>query len=170
MDHSAKTVWELLWDYDPNGLVVVDRQLVVRITNPAFCEMFKTTADALVGQHVGQVLEEPQDTEDFRAVWETDRIIRAQKHYPRYDLYVKKVLFAMPKQSLMACIMVDITHEWKQKQELLRLKAETLRNVDLVVDKQMKVAQEIAGLLGETTAETKVNMLRLAEMLKKEEL
>ena len=145
MNQTSKTVWELLWDYDPNGLVVVDRQLVVRITNPAFCEMFKTSRQDLIGREVGAVLD---DTDDFQAVWEGEQILRSEKRYPRHDLYVKKVMFAMHDQGLMACIMVDITHEWKQKQELLRLKEETLRNVGLVVDKQMKVAQEIAGLLG----------------------
>ena len=79
-------------------------------------------------------------------------------------------MFAIRNQGIIACIMVDMTHDWKQKQQLLQLKEETLRNVDLVVDKQMKAAHEIAGLLGETTAQTKVNLLRLSEMLRKEEL
>jgi uncharacterized Fe-S cluster-containing protein len=40
-----------------------------------------------------------------------------------------------------------------------------MQEVRQVVDKQMRVAQEIAGLLGETTAETKVSLLHLLEML-----
>ena len=167
MDSTGKTVWQLLWDYDPNGLVVVDPQLRIRIANEAFCEMFKSTAAELDGRFVAEVLD---DAEDFRQIWEDDQIIRKEKHYPRYNLYVRKVLFAIRDQELMACIMVDMTQEWRQKEELRRLKEETLRNVDSVVDRQMKVAQEIAGLLGETTAATKVSLLRLAEMLKKGEI
>jgi len=34
-----------------------------------------------------------------------------------------------------------------------------------VIDRQMKVAQEIASLLGETTAETKVILTRMKDML-----
>ena len=166
MDTAAKTVWELLWDFDPNGLVVVDRMLGMRITNAAFREMFQITEDP-VGRPVTQVLD---DADDFAQVWEQDQAIRKEKHYPRYDRYVKKVMFAVRDQELAACIMVDMTHEWKQKQELLRLKEETLRNVDGVVDRQMKVAQEIAGLLGETTAATKVSLLRLAELIKRGEI
>jgi hypothetical protein len=37
-----------------------------------------------------------------------------------------------------------------------------------VVDNQMKVAQEIAGLLGETTAETKVSLLKIIEAVEQE--
>jgi PAS domain S-box-containing protein len=164
---DSKTVWEVLWDYDPNGLVVFDRERTIQIVNPAFCEMFHTTRDQLIGAQVEAYLE---DMDDVELAWDSDQTIRRERHYARHDLYVKKVLFAVAPHHLMACIMVDITQEWKQKQELLRLKQETLRNVDLVVDKQMKVAQEIAGLLGETTAQTKVNLLRLSELLKKGEL
>ena len=61
--------------------------------------------------------------------------------------------------------MVDPTHEQQQREELQRLKRETAKQINEVVDNQMKVAQEIAGLLGETTAETKVSMLRLLQMI-----
>ena len=167
MQSSGKSVWELLWDYDPNGLVVVDRELKIQIANPAFCEMFQTDLMHLIKQDVGTVLDDPAD---FKAVWDDDQIVRKEKHYAKYDLYVRKVMFAIPNQRIAACIMVDMTHDWKQKQEMLQLKEETLRNVDLVVDNQMKVAQEIASLLGETTAQTKVTLLRLSDLLKKEEL
>ena len=167
MQSSGKSVWELLWDYDPNGLVVVDRELKIQIANAAFCEMFHTDLMHLIKQDVGLVLDDPGD---FHGVWNQDQIVRKEKHYAKYDLYVRKVMFAIPNQRIAACIMVDMTHDWKQKQEMLQLKEETLRNVDLVVDNQMKVAQEIASLLGETTAQTKVTLLRLSDMLKKEEL
>ncbi|MFT3786302.1 MAG: PAS domain-containing protein [Tepidisphaeraceae bacterium] len=36
---SDKSLWELIWDYDPNGLVAVDRDLLIRVVNPAFCDM-----------------------------------------------------------------------------------------------------------------------------------
>lgn len=165
---SAKSVWELLWDYDPNGLVVLDPSCRITIVNAAFCEMFHSTRERLVGQHVSVVLSE---TADFERVWKTGATIRGgEEHYPAHNLYARKVMFAVPEHGLIACIFVDLTHEHEQKEELRRLREETLRNVSGVVDKHMKAAQEIAGLLGETTAETKVSLLRLAEMLKKEKL
>ncbi len=168
MTASTKSIWELLWDYDPNGLIVLNDRFLITIVNNAFCEMFRVERDEVIGRHVSNILDDP---EDFQQVWDDDRVLTGkEKHYPRYDLFVKKVMFAIKDQGVMACIMVNITHELKQKRELLKLKEETLRNVGLVVDKHMKVAQEIAGLLGETTAETKVNLFRLAEMLKKENL
>ena len=77
-------------------------------------------------------------------------------------------LFPIPDENIVAGIFVDLTTEWKHEQELLRLKHEAIQEVRQVVDNQMRVAQEIAGLLGETTAETKVSLLRLLEMLGRE--
>jgi hypothetical protein len=165
---SGKSVWELLWDHDPNGLVVVDRQLKIQLANPAFCCMLRTNLMDLLQKDARTILD---DADDLSSVWaNADQILQKEHHYARYDLYVRKVMFAIRNQGIIACIIVDMTHEWKQKQELLRLKEQMLANVDLMVDKQMKTAQEIAGLLGETTAQAKVNMLKLAEMLKKEDL
>ena len=45
---------------------------------------------------------------------------------------------------------------------------ETIAKVHRVVDNQMKVAQEIASLLGETTADTKVSLLKLIRAIEVE--
>ncbi len=160
-----KTLWELLWDYDPNGLLVVDREMKIRVVNQAFCRMFRCS-EAVLGRDAQDLL---GDTSDLRQVWESgeDRV-GLEQEYPQYDLYVRKVIFPVPEEELVACIMVDLTAEWRQRTALLELKRETLLKVHAVVDKQMSVAQQIAGLLGETTAETKASLLRLIELVEKE--
>lgn len=165
-ERSSQTLWKLLWDYDPNGLVVVDQEMRVTLVNPAFCAMFKTNAEALIGSDATALL---GDMTDFRHAWETGTVLKAkEKAYPDYDLYVRKVIFPIHDEDIIACIMVDVTHEWQQQQEMLRLKKETVAQVNAVVDKQMKVAQQIASLLGETTAETKVSLIKLRRTLEQE--
>ena len=68
-------------------------------------------------------------------------------------------------QSLLVGILRDITDREQQKAELDHIRAETLSRTQAVVQKQMRVAQEIAQLLGETTAESKMMLLRLASVL-----
>ena len=163
---SGKSLWELLWDYDPNGLIVVDAQMHIQVVNPAFCKMFGVTADDVISAPVATILD---DVEDFRQAWAAEDMLPSREHaYEQYGLYVRKVLFPIPDQSLVACIMVDLTHEQQQREELQRVKRETIKKVNEVVDNQMKVAQEIAGLLGETTAETKISLLRLIQMVEQE--
>lgn len=166
METNKKSLWELLWDYDPNGLLVVDSEMIIKIVNPSLCKMFGVSPDSIIGKKVDEFID---DMEDFKYALRSNQVIRAvEKEYARYDIFVKKVVFPIKDQNIVACIMVDTTHESKQKNEMLKIKKETLDKVNQVVDKQMKVAQEIAGLLGETTAETKISLLKLMDTLKLE--
>ena len=67
---------------------------------------------------------------------------------------------------LMLAIFRDVTEREQQRQELETLRTETLQRTQEVIAKQMRVAHEIAGLLGETTAETKVVLTQLSKLLR----
>lgn len=165
---SQKSLWELLWDYDPNGLLVVDTDLRVKLVNAALCAMFNTTPDRIIGLSVSTLID---DAEEFRRVWEQDEVVKArEKHYPAHKLHVRKVMFPIRDQGVIACIMVDVTHEHRQQDEMLKLKRETIERAGKVIGNQMRVAHEIASLLGETTAETKVSLLKLIEMVEREDV
>ena len=167
MQNDGKTLWELLWDYDPNGLVAVDPAMIIQVVNPAFCGMFKIKAEEVIGKELSGVLH--GDTEHFRQAWQTNRVIRDQeKAYRDNMLYVRKVIFPIKDQNIVACIMVDLTPEWHRENEMKRIRQQTISEVNKVVDQQMRVAQEIAGLLGETTAETKISLLKLLHLLENE--
>lgn len=163
---TLKSLWELLWDYDPNGLLVVDHEMVIQVVNPAFCKMFQVESASVVGSPAAEVLDE---VGDFQQVWQDGvELLSQEAAYPRYGLYVKKVIFPIPDQGLIACIFVDLTQERQNKADLDSLKRETIQQVHQVVDKQMATAQRIASLLGEATAETKVSLLKLLQMLEQE--
>jgi len=163
---AKKTLWELLWDYDPNGLIVVDQEMTIQVVNPAFCDMFHATEAEIIGQDATALL---GDVTNFRVAWDENKVIKSrEKAYPGHDLYVRKVIFPIKDEGIIACIVVDLSHEWHQEQAMLKLKQETLEKVSHVVDKQMQVAQEIAELLGETTAETKVSLLKIRGILEDE--
>ena len=162
---ATTTLWKQLWDHDPNGLLVLDEQLQIIIVNPALCRMLRAPADTLIGRPAAAVLGEVGEFE--QALLTGQKVVGVERAYPRYDLFVRMLIFPIPAENIAAGIFVDLTTEWKQEHELNRLKQEALQEVRQVVDKQMRVAQEIAGLLGETTAETKVSLLRLLDMLKK---
>ncbi|MBD2182544.1 PAS domain-containing protein [Aerosakkonema funiforme] len=166
MEKSDKTLWELLWQYDPNGLIVVDKDMNIKLVNPGFCKMFNVLQENIIGKPASTLL---KDVSDFQKAWDKNIVIRVtEKEYKKQNLYVTKVIFPIPDQNIIACIMVDITHERQRQKEMVKLRKETVVKVNEVVDNQMKVAQEIAGLLGETTAETKVSLLKIIKMLEHE--
>jgi PAS domain-containing protein len=156
-------LWPLLWEYDPNGLIVVDANLYIKLVNPTFCRMFKVRSQDIVGEPATTILD---DTSAFRRVWQTGDVFRGPpREITPHDLWVSQVIFPIPDEGLMACIMADYTHQLAEHRELMAIKAETIKHVNQVVDNQMKVVQEIAGLLGETTAQTKVSLLKIVHML-----
>ncbi len=160
---TSTDLWKLLWDFDPNGLLVLDDSMSVVLVNRAMCQMLKTDRTGLLGSKAIELLGDISDFE--RAYREQTEVLGQEMSYPRFDLHVRKVVFPVPNARVVAGIFVDLTREWKQRNELEILRTRTAQEVRSVVDKQMRVAQEIAGLLGETTAETKVSLLRLLDLL-----
>ena len=69
---------------------------------------------------------------------------------------------------IIMCIMRDITMQEQERQKKEELGRHTVEITDKVVDKQMRVVQEIASLLGETAAETKIALTKLKESLRDE--
>ena len=166
--NSSNHLWQLLWQYDPNGLIVVDADLYIKLVNPAFCRMFTVNADDVIGQPAETILD---DVQDFQHVWNTGKVINGKsREYLDHKLYVKQVIFPIEDEGIIACIMADFSHEIEQRKDIIQLKQETIKKVNQVVDNQMKVVQEIAGLLGETTAETKISLLKIIEMIQHEEV
>ena len=159
-------LWQLLWEYDPNGLIVVDADLYIKLVNPAFCQMFGIKPDDAVGQPAATILD---DVSDFKHAWESGTVIRNRlREYSQLDLLLNQVIFPIEDEGIIACIMTDFSHQLAQKRELTKLRQETIKQVHEVVHHQMKVVQEIAGLLGETTAGTKVSLLKIVQMLQPE--
>ena len=62
-------------------------------------------------------------------------------------------------------ILRDVSEEEQQKQRKEELSRQTVETADKVVDKQMRIVQEIASLLGETAAETKIALTKLKESM-----
>ncbi len=163
LEKTQNHLWQLLWEYDPNGLIAVDSDLIIKLVNPAFCQIFNVEKDKIIGKPATEIL---GNLEHFQEVWETNTVIRGREtSYSQYNLYIREFIFPIKEENIIGCIMSDITAEMERKKEADRIKAETVKKVNEVVDNQMKVAQEIAGLLGETTAETKVSLLKIIEMV-----
>ena len=81
-------------------------------------------------------------------------------------MYKRQVLDRSSR--LIICIMRDVTEEEAQREARTSLSRTTIEVTDRVIEKQMRTVQEIASLLGETTAETKVALTKLKESLRYE--
>ena len=64
--------------------------------------------------------------------------------------------------------MRDVTEATLEKSKKESISKQTVEIADKVVDKQMRIVQEIASLLGETAAETKIALTKLKESITNE--
>lgn len=162
LESSQNYLYKLAWEYNPNALMAVNSHLEIQLVNPAFCLLFKLDHHNCSGKLALDIL---GDVEHLQQAWQTQEIVRNQiKEYDKAQIFVKESIFPIPEKDLILCIMIDLTEEEQRKKELNTMQSEMIEKVNAVVNNQMKVAQEIAGLLGETTAETKVNLFKLLEL------
>jgi len=150
----------------PNGIIVIDSELKIVDINSKALELRGISGYNVKGQYVVDYF----DPTDFvMALNDEKNILRKKMHIPQTDSYVEVSITYLKEHKVMFAIMKDITSGVNYNDKLSKVKLETFETTDEVIKKQMRVAQEIASLLGETTAETKVALLKLKKTLQEEE-
>ncbi len=150
----------------PNGLIVLNENLEVQQINEAAKSMMNIRfASDILGDQVVRIL----DPKDFIEVKNTGKNIRNKRVYlAEYKRYIEQSVLYDKDSHLLVGIMRDITNEEIQREKKENISRQTVEVADKVVDKQMRIVQEIASLLGETAAETKIALAKLKESISNE--
>jgi PAS domain S-box-containing protein len=149
-------------DVTPNSIIIVDRALHVQDLSPSAEEMFGCRRATAIGRPLREMI---SVVDDFVHVRDTGQPVLNKIVSLRKDLIVEKAIVPVGGEGLFVAIMRDVTQQEQQRKELETLRTETLARSQEVIKQQMRVAHEIAGLLGETTAETKVLLTQLARLI-----
>lgn len=164
MRSKAEGMTNVIFENSPNIIMVVDDELRIKELNPAAEDIFQVKANEVKDQPISMIT----DVNNFYKVKELKRDLLRQKLIHN-DKILEQDLLYLENQNVFLSIMKDITYEEKNKKELIRVKEKTINAAQKVIEKQMRVAQEIASLLGETTAETKIILTRLKEIAREED-
>jgi iron only hydrogenase large subunit-like protein len=165
MRSEAEKITNVIFDYSPNILIILDLDLNILDINPVGQKAFNTTLQNMRGRHISTIIE----SADYEEVLKTGQNVTGKKMaIENYGITVHESIIYLPKNKIIFGILNDITEEEKKKDQLINLKLSTLETADQVIEKQMRVAQEIAGLLGETTAETKAALIKLKKVVMEE--
>jgi iron only hydrogenase large subunit-like protein/uncharacterized Fe-S cluster-containing protein len=164
MRERAESVANLFVTCTPNAIIVIDEDETVRDLNAAAEGMFKRKKGEVVGKNLSTIM----DPGHFRKALQEKTVVQGEVCYPDLDLVTYQTIFYEPGERLAMGIIADITEERKRERRLLEIREQTLDKAQGVINKQMEVAQKIAGLLGETTAETKVLLTNLMNTFKNE--
>ena len=160
MQEKAQSMANVVLETTPNILIIVDSDLKIVEFSRAAKEYFSLSKSEET--YLFQLL----DPEDFHDVLRTRQNIRSKKvTYSELGLTAMLSIIYIEDQNSVLGIFQDISQEEEKLKQAYKLKMDTIEMAQKVIDKQMFVAQEIAGLLGETTAETKVTLTKLRDMI-----
>ncbi len=160
---KAESFSDTITKNTPNGLIVLNEALEVQqINSSALKIMNLNSASDILGDLVVRVL----DPQPFMEVLSTGKTIKDKRTYlAEYGKYVEQTVIYDKDYKLIVCIMRDITEEENVREKKESIGRQTVEIADKVVDKQMRIVQEIASLLGETAAETKIALTKLKESI-----
>jgi uncharacterized Fe-S cluster-containing protein len=162
MHAKAQSMANVVLDTTPNVILLVDSEMkIVEFSGAA--ELYFHIPRAKARE---MYLYELIDHSDFEEVLTTHKAIMGKKvEYPDRGLTTLQNIVYVHEQDAVLGIFQDITKEEEFNKQAYKVKVDTIEMAQRVIDKQMLVAQQIAGLLGETTAETKVTLTKLRDTI-----
>lgn len=145
------------------AIVVLNEELEVQQINSSAMRLLNIRGEQdVLGEPVIRIL----DPSVYIEVRDTGKSIRDQRIYlAEYRKYVEQTILYDREYHIIICLMRDVTDEECEREKKESIRNQTVKIADKVVEKQMRVVQEIASLLGETTAETKIALSKLKESI-----
>lgn len=156
MRQRAESMSNTILDNTPNGLLLLDENFGIMKFNRAAAQMLNLDNTCLgmnieafiVMDELGQIRHTGKD------------VMNVRRKTAIYDVMVEQSIVSIPDNEYLV-LLKDISVEEESMREMDKMRRETIDTAQQVIDKQMRVAQEIASLLGETTGETKAALLKL---------
>lgn len=165
MRSRSESLRQVVMDVTPNSIIIFDNDLVIHDMSPSAEKLFGCKQADMEGRHLSELI---TVLDDFIAVRDTGRPVLNKARRLREDIMAEENIVRVEGQPLMIAIIRDMTKREKEREKYKAIRKETLERTREVVSKQMRVAHEIAHLLGETTAESKATFIHLAKLLEEE--
>ena len=166
LKEKAESFSDTIVNNSPNGLIVLNENLEVQQINAAARKIMNIrSANDVLGDQVIRIL----DPAVFINVLNSGRNVRDERVYlAEYKRFVEQTVVYDMDSHLLIAIMRVVTYEQNEREKKESISRQTVEVADKVVDKQMRIVQEIASLLGETAAETNIALAKLKESIQDE--
>jgi iron only hydrogenase large subunit-like protein/uncharacterized Fe-S cluster-containing protein len=150
----------------PNGVIVLNEELEIQQINRAAKQIFGL-------QDAGAVLNSPVirllNPASYLEVIESGQNIRDRLTFLEgCGKYVEETVIHDKTYHILISIIKDVTMEVNTRLKKEQVNKQSVEIADKVIEKQLRIVQEIASLLGETAAETKIALTNLKETLQNE--
>ncbi len=158
----TKSMAHLVLETSPNIILITDTQMRILEYSGSSEHYFGVKHSDAMQMYLDEII----NPDDFRWVADTHQNIHGKKvFYPEYHLATLQNIVYIEKVDAVMGIFIDTTHQEEQSRIEYEKKLETIDLAQRIISKQMMVVQEIAGLLGETTAETQITLSKLCQSL-----
>ena len=162
MKGHAESLSNYVLSETPNITLIVDSDLNIIEFNSAAEKCFGVSRHEALQKSLYELI----DVSDFQYVFESKQSISNKKvHYKEYNITTEQSIIYIAQENIAMGIFKDITDEEAKEESRYKMRVDTMEMAQKVIDKQMIAAQQIASLLGETTAETKVTLTKLKNMI-----
>lgn len=163
---QAESMSNVVMDVTPNMIFVIGNDMKILDCNRKGQELLDVGYEEALQRYIFEFIE----TEDIENVLLTrEPVLRKKVKLDKETVVAEETIVYIEKLDAVLVMFRDVTREEKVKEQRYNLKVETVEMAQKVIEKQMMVAQEIAGLLGETTAETKVTLTKLRDSILNDE-
>lgn len=165
MRERAESISNVITNSSPNAIFAVTDDMMIQEANASAKKFFNLHGLELSNKNIMDIL----NCNSINNVLETKIDLYNEKYsYEDYGIVVEQSIMYLKENHMVVIIMKDITNDEEKRQKSNVVRSETIDIAQNVIDKQMRVAQEIASLLGETTAETKVALTKLKKSIETE--
>ena len=162
MHDKAESLSNLVMETSPNVVLIVDRDMKILEYSAVGEKYFGKTRKEALDMYLYEFI----NPADFQWVLDTHQNIHGKKvTYKEYGVTMLQNIVYIQKEDAALATFIDITQQEEKARQDYETKLATADLAQKVIHKQMMVAQEIAGLLGETTAETKTTLTKLCQSL-----
>lgn len=145
----------------PNGIIVCSDDLTVQLINPSLCQLLGVSASSCVGKSVEEIL----DPSLFALCLAGESVRNRHIHLEKYDLYVEASLVHDERYHIIIGTIRDRTQTHLEHEKQVRDAKATAEITKDVIEKNLRAVQEIAQLLGESAANTKIALTNLAKTI-----
>ena len=162
----AQSLSNVVINNTPNGIIILDKDLLIREVNHATYNILNLDADP-VGMPLIAILPDEGLEEKVRNAGEKTENMRV--YYEGYDKLIDHAIVNVQNSSYTVLILMDRTEEARKEKQMIEMRDRTLEVTQQVINEQMRAVQEIASLLGETTAKSKVALTSLKRSVENDE-
>ena len=162
LKEKAESISNEIIEHTPNGIITINKDGILVDANQRAYEYLQLSKESL-GKFYQDYVDLP---ELMMAIEEEKNIDSIIVYNDRINKYFDVSITIVKEHQLAFAIYKDVTQETLQDEKMKQLRKEMVEVTDKVITKQMAAVQEIASLLGESTAEAKVALVNFRNTLK----